>query len=457
MPVRFLLALAFWTLVGNALLANSHVEAALVIPFSQWQGELAARYIVGGPLAISLVPGCSGLDVMSLCVAALLSYPVAWRRRLLGAGLGVALLFVLNILRISALAVTSQTPAFQTLHVYVWPALLVAVTLGWIVLWIKTAERRGANAGTGTGTGRRFVLWSAALLVVYVIAVQLLTDALVLDRAAKAVAGMAASLLTALGTEASVTGNVLRARHVEYLITPECITTPLIALYLAAVFASPIGWRTRVMGIVACLPVFVSLAVLRLLTVALPPLILGTDLILTHAFHQIVAGVVAVIAFAVWTRGERSRRQASGIALLAGTVVAVAASITGLGYARSLAGALHFAHLPVAAGVTPIAGDGDVQAATMVMPIFQVALFLALAAVGWRRPAVWHWATGLVVLIGSQLAVLAAMGWMESSGVPPLSPLLVRGWAVAIPALLAVAMFRATLHAPRTQIKGVFV
>lgn len=425
------------------------------MPFSQWQGEIAGRYIVGAPLGISVVPGCSGLDVMSLCVAALLSYPVAWRRRLVGAGLGVLLLFVLNILRISALAVTSQTPAFQTLHVYVWPALLVAATLAWIALWIKTAERPTATAA---GTGPRFMLWSAVLLAAYVIAVQILTEAQVLDRAAKAVAGMAAGLLTALGTEASVTGNVLRARHVEYLITPECITTPLIALYLAAVFASPIGWRTRVIGIVACLPIFVSLAVLRLLTVALPPLILGTDLILTHAFHQIVTGVAVVIAFATWARGERSRRQAAGIAVLAVTAVtavAIAASVTGLNYARSLAGALHFAHLPVAAGVTPIAGDGDVQGATMVMPIFQVALFLALAAVAWHRTDTWRWTIGLAVLIGSQLAVLAALGWMEASGVPPLSPLLVRGWAVAIPLLLAVAMCRAALHAPRAQFEEV--
>ena len=447
-PVRFLLALVFWTIAGNAVLANAHVEAALVVPFSLWQGELAQRFIVGGPLALSVVPDCSGLDVMSLCVAAILSYPVAWRRRLVGAALGVTLLFTLNILRISTLATASQTPVFQTLHVYVWPTLLIAATLGWIAVWIRTADRAAAAPA---GIGRRFILWSAALLAVYVVAVQLLTDAQVLDRAAKGVAGIAARLLNALGTEASVTGNVLRARHLEYLITPECITTPLVALYLAALFASPIGWRARLLGVTACVPLFVSLGVLRLLTVALPPLMLGTELVLTHAFHQILAGVVAVVAFAIWARGGRSRRYVTGIALLAVTVAAVVASVAGLAYARSLAGALHVVQLPAPAGLTPTIGDGDIQGATMIMPIFQVALFLALAAVTWTRAIPWRWLAGAGVLVASQFAALAGMGWTEASGLAPLSPLLVRGWAVAVPILLVLAVRRRHANAARTH------
>lgn len=448
MPVRFLLALVFWTIAGNAVLANAHVEAALVVPFSLWQGELAQRFIVGGPLALSVVPDCSGLDVMSLCVAAILSYPVAWRRRLAGAALGVTLLFTLNILRISTLAAASQTPVFQTLHVYVWPALLIAATLAWVALWIRTADR---TDHAPTGTGRRFVLWSAALLAVYVVAVQLLTDAQVLDRAAKGVAGIAARLLNALGTEASVTGNVLRARHLEYLITPECITTPLVALYLAALFASPIGWRARLLGVTACVPLFVSLGVLRLLTVALPPLMLGTELVLTHAFHQILAGVVAVVAFAIWARGGRSRRDVTGTALLAVTVAAVVASVAGLAYARSLAGALHGVQLPAPAGLTPTMGDGDIQGATMIMPIFQVALFLTLAAVTWTHATAWRWIAGAGVLVASQFTALAGMGWTEASGLSPLSPLLVRAWAVAVPILLVLALRRGHANAARTH------
>lgn len=436
MPFRFLLALVLWTIAGNAVLANAHVEAAVVVPFSQWQGDLAARYVVGGPLAINMVPGCSGLDVMALCVAALLSYPIVWRRRLIGAALGVALLLVLNVVRISALAVASETPAFQTMHVYVWPALLVGATLAWIAVWIRTADR---PAAVTSSAGLRFLLWSGAMLAVYAVAVQQLTEARVLDGAAREVAGMAARVLGALGTSASVTGNVLQARHVAYLITPECITTPLIALYLAALFATPLGWRARLFGVVACLPLFISLAVLRLLTVAVPPLILGSDLILTHAFHQILAGVIAVVAFAIWARGDRARRQAAGIALLVATVAAVVASVIGVGYARALAAVLHFANLPVPAGLTPAIGGGEVQGALLVMPVFQAVLFLSLAGVAWARATRARWGVSAGLLVVSQILLLAGMGWMEATGLPPLPPLLVRGWALAVPLLLALA------------------
>jgi hypothetical protein len=358
----------------------------------------------------------------------------------------VTMLLVLNIVRISALAVASDTPAFQTMHVYVWPALLVGATLAWIAVWIRTADRPGAVT---VSAGHRFLLWSGALLAVYAVAVQQLTDARVLDGVAREVAGMAARVLGALGTSASVTGNVLQARHVAYLITPECITTPLIALYLAALFATPLGWRARLFGVVACLPLFISLAVLRLLTVALPPLILGSDLILTHAFHQIVAGIVTVVAFAVWARGERSRRQAAGIALLVTAVAAAVASVIGVGYARALATVLHAVHLPVPAGVTPVIGGGEVQGALLVMPVFQVVLFLALAGITWARATRAQWGIGAVVLIVSQLVVLTGMGWMEATGLPPFPPLLVRGWAIAVPILLVLAAYRVTASGDR--------
>ncbi len=446
MPLRFLLALVLWTVAGNAVLANTHVESAVVVPFSEWQGRLAARYVVGGPLQVSVAPGCSGLDVMSLCVAALLSYPIRWRRRAIGAAIGVALLLILNVARIAALAVAAGTPAFNTLHVYVWPALLVAATLAWIAIWIRLADR---STSITASTGGRFLLWSMALLAVYAVAVQQLTDAHLLDGAAREVAGMAARVLSALGTSASVTGNVLQARHVAYLITPECITTPLVALYLAALFATPLSWQTRVIGVVVCLPLFAALSVLRLLTVALPPLILGSDLILTHAFHQIVAGVVAVIGCAIWARREWTRAQAVGTALLAAAVAAAVASVIGIGYARALAAVLHTVHLPVPLGLTPAIGAGEVQGATVVMPIFQVVLFLALAGVAWTRTTQVRWGLGALALIVSQIAVLAGMGWAEAAGLPPLPPLLIRGWAVALPMLLVLAVCRDAASADR--------
>ena len=170
---RFLLTLGAWTLAGQALLANTAVSAAVVVPFSRWQGTLAERYLLGAPLTVSVDATCSGLDVLALCLAATLSYPVAWRRRLGGALIGIVLLLSLNLLRIAMLAGASQTPWFQTLHVNVWPTLLVAAAAGWVVLWIRTVDRADDVLSP---IARRFALWTAGMLAAYVVIVPVLAE-----------------------------------------------------------------------------------------------------------------------------------------------------------------------------------------------------------------------------------------------------------------------------------------
>lgn len=426
--------MGFWTLAGHTLLANASVTTALVVPFSQWQGGLAARYILSGPLNLSVVPSCSGLDVMALCVAATLAYPVAWRRRLTGAAIGVVLLLVLNVFRLATLARASHSPWFETLHVSVWPAVLVLATAGWVVIWIRSSDH--ASGTKSAPAWRRYAFWTAGFLAAYVITVPLLTDWQVLDLVARDVAHLTVWLLNAIGVDASVTGRLLRARDVSYLITPECVTTPLVALYLGAVCAAPLGWRARALGLAACLPLFLSLAVVRLLTVALPPLMLGTDLILTHAFHQVVAGVVALAVFAIWARHRQSRLQAVGVALIVAAIVGTGSALLGFAYVKAMAGVLHVLHLPVPAGVIPSAGNGDVQGALLVLPIYQVSLFLGLTAIVWSRIAASRWAIVGLVLVASQVAFLAAQGWLESAGISPLPALWIRGWAVVVPVVL---------------------
>lgn len=449
---QFLLILGVWTLAGQALLANAYVGAALVVPFSRWQGALAERYLLGAPLTVSVDPTCSGLDVMALCLAATLSYPVAWRRRLGGAAIGVLLLLTLNLLRIAMLAGASQTPWFQTLHVSVWPTLLVAATAGWVVLWIRTVDRAD---DVSSPTVRRFALWSAVMLGVYVVAVPVLTDMRLLDQAARDAAGAAARVLTIFGAEASVTGHVLRASGMEYLVTPDCITTPLVAFYLAALFASPIGWRARLLGVMAGVPLCAALAVLRLLTVAFPAVVLGTTLIVTHAFNQILAGIAALVAASLWWRGERSPTYAVIMALLAAAAAAAGAAALGLGYAQGLANLLHALQLPVPPGLTPVAGDGDVQGAMVVMPIYQLALFAAAWAIARRAAIARRWTAAAAALLASQLAFLALQGWMHAAGMRPFSALSIRGWAVAVPLLLILAACRPAEPGQSVTVEGV--
>ncbi len=449
---RFLLALAAWTLAGQALLASAHVQAAAVVPFSRWQGELAERYLLAAPLTVSVDPSCSGLEVIALCLAATLSYPVPWRRRLTGAAIGVLLLLALNVVRIATLAGASQTTWFQTLHVNVWPTILVTAAAAWIVVWIRASDRA---TNTLSPAVRRFAVWSAVMLGVYAVAVPVLTEMQVLDRTARGAAHMAAGVLTTFGAEASLTERVLRVREAQYLVTPECVTTPLIAFYFAALFASPLGWRARLWGSMAAIPLFAALAVLRLLTVALPAVMLGSTLILTHAFNQILTGVAVLVAASLWWRRERSRARAVAVAFLVATAAAVLSSIAGLGYAAAWSNLLRGLHLTVPPGLTPAAGDGNLQGALAIFPMYQLALFTAAWIIARPRGNDARWAMAAAALMASQLAFLALQGWMHGAGIRPFSELAIRGWAVAVPLLLILAAGRESVPRSSTAIKGV--
>lgn len=93
-----------------------------------------------GAFEMSIRSGCDGLQAMAIFGTAVMAFPASWPRRLAGAAVGVLALLGVNILRIATLylAGASWPAQFQTLHVHVWPAVLMLCT---IVLWVVWASR----------------------------------------------------------------------------------------------------------------------------------------------------------------------------------------------------------------------------------------------------------------------------------------------------------------------------
>ena len=98
-----------------------------------------------GAIEISIRSGCDGLQPMAIFGTAVLAFPSSWLRRLAGAAVGVLALIGVNILRIATLFLAGVIwpQHLQTLHVHVWPALLMLCT---IVLWVFWASRVAAAA-----------------------------------------------------------------------------------------------------------------------------------------------------------------------------------------------------------------------------------------------------------------------------------------------------------------------
>jgi len=450
--MTFLLAALAWSLGLFAALRLPWVEKRLVVPLTQAQKQ-AADYYAGSP-AVPVVATleCSGTDVLALCLAAILACPVPWRARLAGSAGAVAFILALNTVRIATLGHTAASPdLFRVLHLQVWPAILVLAVAGYVFAWMRQALVR-AEQPQGIGDCetalaplvRRFAPRAAVLLVAFALCGPWIARSDTLLAAGAWLAGAAALVLAAAGLTAAATGNVLATSRGAFIVTPDCLATALVPLYVAAVFTARWTWRARAVALIAAVPLFAGLAMIRLLLLALPPALAASPLFLVHGFHQLVLAVIGVVLLALWTEPPAPRRWARAARRAAAALGAAAllAVIVG-GHLTSvvLGGALALApHAPM-----DLTAPGDAQGALALLPAFQAGLLLALgmaAVLGWRRLL-----SAFALLLASQVGFLVFAGLADRGGLVP-HALFLRAWAVGVPVVLTMVMLRAGPRAP---------
>jgi exosortase/archaeosortase family protein len=445
--LEFALRVVAWSLGFFGLLRLSWTEAHVLLPLTRVQGRLAAGLLGTPTLPVEVTLACSGADALALCLGAVLAYPVSWRTRLAGAGGGVALILGLNTLRIGTLGRVAASPEwFDTLHVYVWPAVLTLGIAGYVFAWMRLADRRHtlgeqevaprdpsligrppsplATARLAPRPTRRFVALAVAFLLLFLVSSPLYLESPSVLALADFIARAAAAILGVVGVSAHAAANVLWTPRGGFLVTQECVATPLIPVYLAAICAHSTTWRRLLLGILATLPLFIALGIVRLLVVALPDAVVGSPIILAHAFHQLLLAAVVVFLAAQWRHG----RSAAPWHALVGVIVGVAFVL--------LAGPLYTRIVTYPAGL-PL---DDPQGAIALLPAFQVGLYLALwvaafVAGGWRG-----FLAGLAVLGLTQTAGLLALHALASHSGLTAHVRDVRGWAVAGPVLIFVAV-----------------
>jgi len=377
---------------------------------------------------------CSGSDVAALCAAFTLSYPVAWLRRIAGAITGLLVIVALNTVRIASLHAVASSPGTLTLlHLYVWPTALVAATVVYVWLWIRWSERGTPAVGSGWV---RFFRLSLGGLTAYAAAVPWVFTSAALGTVGVWTASAAASTLALLGVQVSTAGNVLMTSRGAFQVTQECLFTPVIPLYVAAIFSWPLQRPARVVWVALGVPLFFVLGIARMLVLALPPSIAERPMFLAHGFYQMLAGCVAIVLAAhLAFRGEPARAVSlrTAKALAAATVGALA---LGPVWRVMLVRFANAVQQVLPATLTSFSAPADEQGALAMLPTFQVGLTLGLwgAMTGGRR-----WATpmrALGILAVSQIALLILLGWLAVIGVHP-HALSVRAWALAIPLVLA--------------------
>jgi exosortase/archaeosortase family protein len=450
-PASFALRALAWSLGLFGLLRLSWVEVHGLLPLTRLQGQLAAALCGAPSRPIDATLACSGADALALCLGVILAYPARWRARLAGVSVGIVFVLGLNTVRIGTLGRVAASPEwFDVLHVYAWPGVLTLAIAGYVFAWMHIADGRAipdrprhepltieATPGTAPSTScrsRRFMILAAVCVAVFTaMAPRYLQSNAVLVVAAL-IARTAGALLTVFGVEAHATGNVLWTSRGGFEVTQECISTPLIPIYLAAVVAYAVTWRQRACGLLAAAPLFMGFGIARLLVVALPAAIVASPLFLIHSFYQLLLAAAIVLAAAFWRDGAgwiAARR--AGVGILIGTSLAW---VLGEHYA----GALTTAAEMIVSRISGVAAGlvlNDPQGALGFLPAFQAGLFVAIwiAArldAGWRR-----FVAGAVLLGLSDVAALVALHTLAVRFAFTPEVRYVRGWAVLGPLLAA--------------------
>jgi exosortase/archaeosortase family protein len=446
----FVLAALAWSLGLFALLRTPWVEERLVLPITRLQAQASDYYAGPARAPIAVTQECSGTDVLALCLAAILACPVSGRARLAGTAGAVAFVLGLNTVRIATLGRAAAEPAlFRALHLQVWPAILVIATAGYVLLWMRTAlAATGSTPEGDTEEGslsplvRRFSPRAAVLLIAFALSGPWIARSEALLAAGAGMASAAAFVLTAGGLGAAAYGNVLATSRGAFMVTPECLATALIPLYVAGVLTARLSWRGRALALMAAPPLFSTLALARLLLLALPPALAASPLFLVHGFHQLVLAVIGVLLLARWREPPGHRRWAraagrGGAALGAAALIVI---VAGSALTAMILAAARTLGSVAPRTMTELTAPGDAQGALAVLPAYQAGLLLALgmtAFAGWRRLL-----SAFGVLLVSQVVLLVVLGHLADSAGVATHALLLRAWAVAVPVVLTLVMLR---------------
>lgn len=155
--IRFALVFGALAVVSEVLYQGVTLESA---GFQAYLGVLAwisasvlgcfeTGIVVSGSLitnssfAVEVARGCDAVQVCSLLAAAVIAFPLEVKAKLRGLALGILVLQIFNLLRIITLFLIGAhlNRIFHAAHVYVWPTILIVVTIAVWIGWVRWETR----------------------------------------------------------------------------------------------------------------------------------------------------------------------------------------------------------------------------------------------------------------------------------------------------------------------------
>jgi exosortase H (IPTLxxWG-CTERM-specific) len=112
-------------------------------------GVLDAASVAGATVgfrtfSVEIVEACNGVLPTMIFLAAVLAFPSSLSAKVCGIGLGIPVIFLLNVVRIISLALLGawRPSLFDKVHIYVWQAVVIVASMALWVLWVEAFARR---------------------------------------------------------------------------------------------------------------------------------------------------------------------------------------------------------------------------------------------------------------------------------------------------------------------------
>ena len=120
-------------------LLTASVSAGLINLFVP--GQLVATQgntILSGGISLQIAIGCDGIEGLIIILAAVGSFPMPLRRKILGMLAGAGVVYLTNLLRVIALFFTLKRypDLFSFVHMYVGQALIIFVCVVFFLIWV---------------------------------------------------------------------------------------------------------------------------------------------------------------------------------------------------------------------------------------------------------------------------------------------------------------------------------
>ena len=132
-PVREYIILPFTGLIAAASAAITQLFDSSV----QSHGIILQSVTNG--TAVSIQPGCNGVEAMICLTAAIVAFPASWKSKFYGLLFGFIAIQLLNIVRIISLFYLLQWNKewFEWAHLYLWQALIILDALVVFIIWVR--------------------------------------------------------------------------------------------------------------------------------------------------------------------------------------------------------------------------------------------------------------------------------------------------------------------------------